>query len=382
MQVVHHEPDEHLLAFKNKRERNMSFRSSGHTELEHPLVHLDELQKAHVLPVILDEQGPIGAPGLVTVLQRLLVLTGNLAANVVKLVGRFFGECILAIEGEEIDNFRSGNHQAVFALVPPCLLELGRKARHKVERDAELLRAVHHVGGIVREVPTGKNGDFITTNLGKQPAQEVRLVRAEDIDSIFLCHLVLEGLVDVLSDTVCDVIISRRKINRYTVNRVFGTVGYRESSGSGHLNIKEADIDFLHVRLEHPGLRVVLLEEPGTGVDVDFGQMVLWATRIVVYLSLGCSMPLDGIHFPSIDILHPARNCAEFSPIRGIECVDDASLLHRSVIVPQEQVISIPVMIDGRPHSSLSGLVRRACHSSFHRFLLKYSKKATKNGGL
>ena len=181
------------------------------------------------------------------------MFTDNEATNVVEFVGRFFRERVLAVEGKKVDNFCTGNLQVALA-VKVGLLELAGKSGHELQVHLQLGGTVHHVGGIVGEVPTRQDIDLVLANFGEQIFKEFLLGVAENILAVLLRHLFLDIIGNVSSKTVCNVVVGLREINGNAVNRVLGTVGRREAAHRLHFNIEEAQVNLLHVRFQHTGL--------------------------------------------------------------------------------------------------------------------------------
>ena len=181
------------------------------------------------------------------------MFTDNEATNVVEFVGRFFRERVLAVEGKEVDNFRTGNLQVALA-VKVGLLELSGKSGHELQVHLQLGGTVHHVGGIVGEVPTRQDIDLVLANFGEQLFKEFLLGVAKNVLAILLRHLFLDIIGNISAKAVSNVVVGLREINGNTVNRVFGTVSRREATHRLHFNIEEAQVNLLHVRFQHTGL--------------------------------------------------------------------------------------------------------------------------------
>ena len=177
----------------------------------------------------------------------------NETTNVVEFVGRFFRERVLAVEGKEVDNFRTGNLQVALA-VEVGLLELAGKSGHELQVHLQLGGTVHHVGGIVGEVPTRQDIDLVLANFGEQLFKEFLLGIAEFIPTVLLGHFLLHVVGNVSAKAVGNVVVGLREINGNAVNRVLGTVSRREATHRLHFNIEEAQVNLLHVRFQHTGL--------------------------------------------------------------------------------------------------------------------------------
>ena len=342
--------------------------------MEHLFLLFDLLQEADVLHVIQDEHVPVVLPGQVAFRKRSLVLADRDFADVVQFVGRLFGEGVLAVEVEEVDDFRARDVEVAISLVNPCTLLGSRKPGHELERDLQLRRPVDHVGSIVCEVPTGQDRDIVVANLGKEPGQQFAFGLAEDIAAVVLGHLVLHLLADVLRHAVGDIVVRFGKINRYAVDRVSGHARAWKLTGGLHLNIEEAEVDFRHVGFEHAGVCIEAGKEPRPRVDVDFCKVVARTGELMSDFPLVLRMPLDGKHLVAVNVVHAARFCAELSPYIGIERVDVLQHVHSAIHVPQEHSVLFRVMVDGLPHfGSFCFCIRYR----YLRHIRKYSKKRT-----